>query len=339
MIYRLILIVLSIIHLDNAYANKNGSRIKDLMTIKGVRSNPLIGYGIVTGLNGTGDSKGEITNTTIKQLLKKMGLNLKQEINSQNLAAVIVTAELPPFSKQGSKLNVKVSSIGNAKSLAGGNLIITPIKGGDGKIYAIASGAISIGGLDQGSKFPTVGLIPNGATVEKELATTFDKKKNLRLNLKNPDFTTAARIEKTINDGLGGLYARAKDSTTVDLIIPPTYENRVVQLMAIVENFRVTHDTRAKVVINERTGTIVAGGEIVLKPVAISHGDLTIEIGGNAKQDNKKGKPSVYYMKNSASLKDFVNSLNSFGVQPDDIISIFQALEKNGSLVGEIELI
>ena len=334
-----LLVIISILSSCMALSAEQGSRIKDLVTIKGVRSNPLIGYGIVTGLNGTGDSKGEITNKTIKQLLKKMGLNLKQEVTSKNLAAVIVTSDLPPFAKQGSKLDIRVSSIGDASSLAGGNLLITPIKGGDGKIYAIASGALSIGGLEQGAAFPTVGLIPNGAIVEKEIVTSFSKKKNLRLNLKNPDFTTSARIEKVLNNGLGGLYARAKDSSTVDLIIPPVYENKVVQLMAVVENFRVHFDTKAKIVINERTGTIVAGGEIVLKPVAISHGDLTIEIGASPTNQDNKGKPTLYHMKNATTLQDFVNSLNSFGVQPDDIISIFQALEKNGSLVGDIELI
>jgi len=313
-------------------------RLKELVDVKGVRENPIIGYGLVIGLNGTGDGGGEIVDNSLRKMFQKLGLNPQNEISSKNVASVIVTARLKPFARMGQRIDVKVSSIGNAKSLAGGTLLVTPLKGGDGKVYAIASGSISVGGLTNGSKFPTSGLVTNGGTVEKELELNFDKKKSLRLSLKNPDFTTSARIEKVINQELGGKFANSKDSTTVDLIIPAHYQRKVVQLLAIVENFRVYTDSVAKIIINERTGTIVAGGDILLKPVAISHGDLTIEIGDDG--GGEKDKPNrFYFVDKKTSLNDLVKSLNAFGSTPEDLISIFQALKRNGALIGEIELI
>jgi len=309
------------------------TRIKELINIKGVRSNPLVGYGVVTGLNGTGDSKSEIANATFKKVFSKLGLNLTKEIDSKNIAVVLVSATLPEFSRAGKRINVKVSSIGDAKSLAGGNLIVTPLKGGDGKIYAIASGSISIGGMSA-KNGPTTGIINSGGIIEKEMRYNFSKKKNLRISLKKPDFTTAARIEKSLNEGLGGIYAKALDSNTIDLIVPPSYEGKIVQLVAIIENYRVIFDAKAKIVINERTGTIVAGGDVTLRPVAISHGELNISIG-----NQKDSGINILHMEQQTTLKEFVQGLNNFGVKPDDIISIFQALEKSGSLVGEIEFI
>jgi len=314
-------------------------RLKEIATVKGVRDNPIVGYGLVIGLNGTGDGGGEITNTSLKRMFQKLGLNPRSEISSKNVAAVIVTAKLPAFARQGQKLDVTISSIGDASSLAGGTLLVTPLKGGDGNVYAIANGAISIGGLKQGAKFATTGLVPQGAVVEREIAVNFDKKKSLRLSLKNPDFTTAARVERTINQELGGRYAAAKDATTVDLIIPVQYQRKVVQLMAIVENFKVFTDRSAKIVINERTGTIVAGGEFVLKPVAISHGDLSIEIKGQGDEGDNAKKGYLHYLDKKTTLNELVNSLNALGATPEDLISIFQALKRNGALVGEIELI
>ncbi|AYF45935.1 flagellar P-ring protein FlgI [Halobacteriovorax sp. BALOs_7] len=312
------------------------SRLKDLVDVKGVRKNPIVGYGLVVGLNGTGDGGGEITNTSLKRMFQKLGLNPQNEISSKNVAAVIVTAQLPSFSRVGQKIDVTISSIGDASSLAGGTLLITPLKGGDGNVYAVANGPISIGGLDKGKKFATTGLIPHGATVERELKLNFDKKKSLRLALKNPDFTTAARIEKTINQELGGKYAIAKDSNTVDIIIPIQYQRKIVQLLAIIENFRVHTDRIAKIIINERTGTIVAGGDIAVKPVAISHGGLNIQVNNQ----DKEGTPeNVKFVDKSTTLNELVKSLNALGATPEDLISIFQALKRNGALIGEIELI
>jgi flagellar P-ring protein precursor FlgI len=312
------------------------NRLKDLVSIKGVRENPLIGYGLVIGLNGTGDGGGEITNKSLKKMFQTLGLNPSGEVTSANVAAVIVTAKLPPFARTGQKLDVTISSIGDAKSLAGGTLLVTPLKGGDGKVYAVASGALSIGGLEQGKNFATSGAIPDGATVEQEVDLKFNSKKSLRLALNHPDFTTAARVVKTINKNLGGKFANASDSATVDVIIPPHYQRKVVNLVAILENYRVNQDSAAKIVINEKTGTIVAGGEITLSKVAISHGDLTIEVGGAG----GSGKPgSLYLIEKKTTLKELVEALNAIGTGPDDLISIFQTLKRNGALIADIEFI
>ncbi|OUR92855.1 flagellar biosynthesis protein FlgA [Halobacteriovorax marinus] len=330
-----VVLLLSILLSTNIFG---ASRLKDLLTLKGVRDNPIIGYGLVIGLNGTGDGGGEITNKSLKRMFQKLGLNPQSEITSKNVAAVIVTAKLPPFARQGQKIDITISSIGDANSLAGGTLLITPLKGGDGEVYAIASGPLSIGGLNKGRVFATTGTIPNGAIVENELQSDFDKKKSLRFALKNPDFTTAARIEKTINQELGGKYAIAKDATTVDLIIPFHYQRKVVQLVAIVENFKVNSDSKTKIVINERTGTIVAGGGVQISPVAISHGDLTIEVKGDG--EGKGDKPSsLYFVDKKTTLSDLVKSLNAFGATPEDLISIFKALKSNGALIGDLEFI
>ncbi len=326
-----------LVSLSSTFAMTQATRLKDIVDVKGVRENPIVGYGLVVGLNGTGDGGGEITNTSLQRMFQKLGLNPRNEISSKNVAAVIVTAKLPAFARVGQKVDISVSSIGDASSLAGGTLLVTPLKGGDGNVYAIASGGISIGGLKNGAKFATAGRIPSGGTIERELEVGFDKKTALRLSLKSPDFTTAARVERTINQELGGKYAIAKDATTVDLIIPAQYKRKVVQLMAIIENFKVHTDQVAKIVINERTGTIVAGGDVTLKPVAISHGDLTIEIGGEDGGEAKEG--SIKYFDQKTTLNDLVKSLNAFGAKPDDLISIFQTLKSNGALVGEIELL
>lgn len=313
----------------------NQSRLKDLVTVKGVRENPLIGYGLVIGLNGTGDGGGEITNTSLKKMFQTLGLNPQKEVTSKNVAAVIVTAKLPAFGRVGQRLDVTVSSIGDASSLAGGTLLVSPMKGGDGQIYAVASGPLSIGGLEKGKKLATTARIPDGGTIEKELEMAFNDKKAVRMALNNPDFTTAARIERTINQELGGKYATASDATTIDVIIPTYYEKKVVELIANIENMKVVADVQAKIVINERTGTLVAGGDIVLKKSAVSHGDLMVEIKGSEGSGNKY----VQMMEQSTTINDLVKALNALGTKPEDLISIFQALKHNGSLVAEIELI
>lgn len=313
------------------------SRLKDIVDVKGVRDNPLIGYGLVIGLNGTGDGGGEITNNSLKKMFQTLGLDPVQEVSSNNVAAVIVTAKLPPFGRIGQKLDVTISSIGDAKSLAGGTLLVTPLKGGDGQVYAVASGALSIGGLKAGAKFATSGSIPNGASIEKEVNIAFNEKESLRLSLKRPDFTTAARVVKIINENLGGKFASASDSATIDLIVPTHYKKKVVNLLAIIENYRVHQDTRSKIVINEKTGTIVAGGEIVLNKVAISHGDLVLQVGEAGDANAKPG--SLFLVEKKTTLKDLVSALNAIGTSPDDLISIFQALKQNGALIADLELI
>jgi flagellar P-ring protein precursor FlgI len=320
-------------------------RFKDLITIKGIRDNPIIGHGLVIGLNGTGDSPTEITNGSLKKMLQKLGLNPQQEVASKNVAAVVVSAKLPSFARLGQKIDVTISSIGDASSLAGGTLIVTPLKGGDDAIYAIAHGAVSVGGLDQGKKMGTTARIPLGATVEKELAGEFDRKKSLRLSLNHPDFTTAARMEKIINQELGGKFALAHDAATIDLMIPPHYDRNLVQLVAILENFKVDVDQSAKIVINERTGTIVAGGDVVLKPVAITHGNLTVEIAAPEKADGKDAKEenftrsNMLYLPEENTLESVVQGLRQLGASNQDLISILQALKNEGSLIGELEII
>ncbi len=314
----------------------NSSRLKDLVTVKGVRENPLVGYGLVIGLNGTGDGGGEITNTSLKKMFQTLGLNPQKEVTSKNVAAVIVTAKLPAFGRLGQKMDVTISSIGDASSLAGGTLLVTPLKGGDGQIYAVASGAISIGGLDKGKKMATTGRIPDGGIIEKELELAFNDKKAIRMALNNPDFTTAARVERTINQELGGKYATAADATTIDVIIPTYYERKVVELIANIENYKVIADVSAKIVINERTGTLVAGGDIVLKKAAVSHRDMVLEVKGG---DEGSGKRSIQALEQSTTINDLVKALNALGTSPEDLISIFQALKQNGSLLADIELI
>ena len=311
----------------------SSSRIKDLVSVKGVRENPLIGYGLVIGLNGTGDGGGEITNTSLKKMFQTLGLNPQKEVTSKNVAAVIVTAKLPPFGRLGQKLDITVSSIGDASSLAGGTLLVTPLKGGDGQIYAMAHGPLSIGGTEKGKKFATTARIPDGGIVEKELELSFNDKKAIRLALNNPDFTTAARVERTINQELGGKYATASDSTTVDVIIPHYYERKVVELLANIENYKVIADVSAKIVINERTGTLVAGGDIVLKKSAISHKDMVLEV------KEGQGTGVIAAFPQTTTINDLVKALNALGTTPEDLISIFQALKQNGSLLAEIELI
>lgn len=312
------------------------NRIKDIVNIKGVRDNPLVGYGLVIGLRGTGDAGGEITNTSMKKMFQTLGLDPVQEVSSANVAAVIVTAKLPPFGRIGQKLDITISSIGDASSLAGGTLLVTPLKGGDGKVYAVASGAVSIGGLQNGQKFATTGSIPSGATIEKEVENSFASKKSLRLSLKRPDFTTAARVVRTVNENLGGKFASASDSATIDLIVPPNYQRNLVNLIAIVENYRVNQDQKAKIIINEKTGTIVAGGEISLTKVAISHGGLTLNVGKEAK--NAPQGP-LQIIDKKTTLNELVGALNAIGASTEDLISIFQTLKRNGALTAEIEFI
>lgn len=327
--------LLLFIFLFSSVVGANTSRLKDLVTIKGVRENPLIGYGLVIGLNGSGDGGGEITNTSLKKMFQTLGLNPQKEVTSKNVAAVIVTAKLPAFGRVGQRLDVTVSSIGDASSLAGGTLLVTPLKAGDGQVYAVANGPLSIGGLEKGKKMATTARIPEGGTIEKEVEVSFNEKKAIRLSLNQPDFTTAARVERTINQELGGKYATAGDATTIDVIIPTFYEKKVVELVANIENFKVVADTQAKIVINERTGTLVAGGDIVLKKSAISHGDLSVEIKGS----EGSGTKYVQMVEQTTTINDLVKALNALGTKPEDLISIFQALKQNGSLLAEIELI
>ena len=318
----------------------HAARLKDIATIKGVRENILIGYGVVVGLKGSGDSSTDITSQSLIRLFTKLGLDVQSNVNvkSKNAAAVIVTAKLPPFARSGNKLDITVSSIGDASSLEGGVLLVTPLRAGDQNIYAVAQGSVSIGGVADGTtkNFPTTGRVISGATIEKDIDVNFSGKKSFRLALQNADFTTAARTAVTINGELGGKYATARDSGTIDVIVPFQYEGNSVELIALLENVNIHEDSKAKVVLNERTGTIVMGSLVSLDPVAIAHGDLAIEVKGAPKGT----KPDRFTeIKTSATVSDLVKILNTLGVQPKDLTAIFQTLKQVGALKADLEIL
>jgi flagellar P-ring protein precursor FlgI len=365
-----LLALASVVHVRTAEA----SRLKDIASIKGVRENQLLGYGLVVGLKGTGDSKKEFTGMSMTQMLRQMGVDVKTEqMESKNVAAVVVTANLPPFARVGQKIDVTISSIGDAKSLGGGTLLLTPLRGGDKAVYVVAQGALSVGGYSaegggssSSKNHPTVGSIPNGGMVEKEVNFDFSNRSSLRLALHNADFTTAARVAKSINVELGGLYARARDSSTIDLIVPYDYEGGVVELIAQIERVNVTPDNVAKVIVNEKTGTIVVGDTVRISTVAIAHGNLTLEVKNkdvttetvdlaaskNPADPQQKTTEVVkettltineagdklLNVQQGATLGDLIKALNALGVTPRDLIAIMQSLKAQGALQAELEI-
>jgi flagellar P-ring protein FlgI len=284
-----------------------GARIKDIASFKGMRVNQLLGYGLVVGLNGTGDgSNTEFTVRSIANMLEKMGIHLERErvnqINVKNIAAVMVTAALPPFSRIGSRVDVLVSSLGDAKSLLGGTLLLTPLKGVDQQIYGLAQGPVVTGGfaVSGGSgttvqkNHPTVGMISRGGTVEKEVPVVLDGKRELTLCLFNPDFTTAGKVKQAINRLLGGDHARCLDSATLQISIPESGRRNVAEWIASIESLEVSPDMVAKVILNEKTGTVVMGENVRLSTVAVAHGSLNIQIKEslNVSQPNEFSPPS-----------------------------------------------
>jgi flagellar P-ring protein precursor FlgI len=315
------------------------ARLKDIAEIKGVRENILIGYGIVVGLKGSGDSSVDVTGQSLSRLFGKLGLDVQANANvkSKNAAAVIVTAKLPPFARVGNKIDITVSSIGDASSLEGGVLLVTPLRAGDQSVYAVAQGPVSLGGIADGSSknFPTVGRVIAGATIEKDLDSNFSAKKNFRLSLHHGDFTTAARVVSLINGELGGKFASARDSATIDVVVPFNYDGNSVEMLALIENINVNVDSSAKVVLNERTGTVVMGDHITISPVAISHGDLAIEIKGTGKSVTRE---RLAELKSGSSVSDLVKALNTLGVQPKDLTAIFQTLKAVGALQADLEI-
>jgi flagellar P-ring protein FlgI len=324
----------------------SAAKLKDIATVKGVRENILIGYGIVVGLKGTGDSSTDVTAQSLSRLFGKLGLDVQNNaaVKSKNAAAVIVTAKLPAFARVGNSIDVTVSSIGDASSLEGGTLLVTPLRAGDQNIYAVAQGAVSTGTIADGSGkvFPTVGRVVSGASIEKDVDSNFAAKKNFRLSLHNPDFTTAARVATTINGELGGTFASARDSATIDLVVPFNYDGNSVELMAMLENLNVNVESRAKVVLNERTGTVVMGSQVTLSPVAISHGDLSIEVKDPAAPKGSTAGPGkrerLAEIKSGSNVSDLVKALNSLGVTPKDLTAIFQTLKEVGALQADLEI-
>jgi flagellar P-ring protein precursor FlgI len=344
-------------------------RIKDMASIKGVRGNQLMGYGLVVGLKGTGD-KQQVTFTmqALANLAERMG-GVKVPSNTlrvQNVASVLVTSTLPPFARVGSRIDVTISSIGDCQSLLGGTLLITPLKGADNELYALAQGPLVVGGFSAGGaagggqqkNHPTVGRIAGGATVERELPGSFQERQTLTLALGVPDFTTAGRVAQAINQHLGGGFAKAADSGTVLLATPPAFKGRMVELVAEIEPLEVTPDLVAKVILDERTGTVVMGENVKLVRLAVAHGNLSITIKeyqdvsqpqpfgeGETKVtretdvEAKEEEQRLVLVPEGVTIGDVVRALNAIGVTPRDLISVFQAIKASGALQAELEVI
>lgn len=317
--------------------NATAARLKDVASIRGVRENQLIGYGLVVGLKGTGDSNAEFTSKSFGRLIEKLGVQLdKKDLTSKNVAAVIITASLPPFAKAGNPLDITVSAVGDSSSLVGGTLLQAPLRAGNDEIFAVAQGAISVLG-DGKDVHTTVGRIPNGAMIERDIQADFANRKMYRMTLHNPDFTTAARTILTINKELGGQYASAKDAGTIDIITPSAYENKGVELMATIEAIEINPDQKARVIINEKTGTIVIGEKVKISRVGLSHGNITLKV---VDEKTKKLTPiddKVALLDTGANVGDLVQALNKLGVTPKDLISILQSIKAAGALHGELE--
>jgi flagellar P-ring protein precursor FlgI len=313
------------------------ARLKDVVNIRGVRSNQLVGYGVVVGLAGTGDSKSEFTNKSIERMLDRLGVKVQgKDVSTKSVAAVIVTASLPPFARSGNKLDVTISTLGDASSLKGGTLIQTPLRAADQQVYAVAQGSLVVGFSGAGVH-ETSARLPNGGLIERDIGQEFASRKMFRLTLHNPDFTTAARVVKVINRELAGKYSTALDAGTIDVISPPAFEGKGVELIAMIESLDIHPDQAARVVVNEKTGTVVVGTGVKISRVAISHGDLTVKVGGEG--GNKKDGDRIMVMEESTSVGDVVKAMNRLGVSPKDLITILQSIKAAGALHGDLEIL
>jgi flagellar P-ring protein FlgI len=344
-------------------------KLRDLVSVEGVRSNQLVGYGLVVGLQSTGDTlrNSQFTQQSLSAMLERMGVNVNGlQMQTRNTAAVVVTATLPAFARQGSPVDVTVSSLGDAKSLVGGTLMVTPLMGADGEVYAVAQGPLVVGGfiaagaaqvIKQGVQ--TAARIPGGATVEREVQNVLDDMTSIRLALRSPDFTTASRIEGAINARLGDGTAVATDLGTVDLKVPPSYSHRVTELLAQVEEIEVKPDLPARIVIDEKSGTIVVGAEVKLDPVAITHGNLivrvtetpvvsqpapfsngqTVVVPETHIDVNDQSGRQLRMLPRTVTLQQLVDGLNALGLGPRDLIQVLNALRASGALHAELQFI
>lgn len=346
----------------------NATRIKDIASFDGVRENQLVGYGLVVGLNGTGDAdQTKFQTQSLVNMLERMGITINRaDVKVKNVAAVMVTATLPPFSKQGTKIDALVSSLGDAKSIAGGTLVMTPLKGADGQVYAVAQGGVITNSFSYGGQassaqknHPTAGRIPDGALVERELPNVLAERTQLRLNLQKPDFTTAARIAATVNEKFKAQVASSSDPGSVMIGIPAGYQGRTVEFVAELERLDVRPDTVARVVMNERTGTIVMGENVRISSVAVSHGNLTLLIretpqvsqpaplspGGETKVvprtelKVKEETGGLALVREGATIGEVIKALNAMGVTPRDLIGIMQSIKAAGALQAELVII
>ncbi|MFN8829882.1 MAG: flagellar basal body P-ring protein FlgI [Labrys sp. (in: a-proteobacteria)] len=365
LIQRLLPVLLLLPLAQPAQAN---SRIKDLIDVEGIRENQLVGYGLVVGLNGTGDTlnNAAFTRQSLVAMLERLGVNTRgSNLRTGNIAAVMVTANLQPFATQGTRMDVTVSALGDAKSLQGGTLLVTPLMGADGEVYAVAQGSVAIAGFQADGAaakvvrgVPTVGRIANGALVEREIAFEFNKLSMLRLALRNPDFTTAKRIAGAINEFIGAPVAEPTNPGTVGIKVPEKYGGNIVQLLTEIEQLRVDPDQPAKVVVDEQSGIIVMGRDVRVSEVAIAQGNLTITITETPQVampapltqappvvvprtgitvDDQSGR-RLATLKPGVTLRELVDGLNALGVGPRDLIAILQAIKAAGALQAEIEV-
>ncbi len=343
------------------------TRIKDIVDIEGVRENVLIGYGLVVGLNGTGDklNNSPFTEQSLIAMLERMGVNVRgQNLNTGNVAAVMVTATMPPFQTQGSRIDVTVSTLGDAKNLQGGTLLVTPLMGADGEVYGVAQGPVAISGFSASGEgqtvtqnTPTRGRIASGATIEREIKFDLNDLPQIRLALKNPDFTTARRIARAINGFTSANMATASNDATITLKKSAGYPGTLVDLITDIEQLPVEPDQVARVVIDENSGTIVMGSDVRVSTVAIAQGNLTIKVNETPQVsqpnpfaekgetvtvprtdiDVNTGKDAkLAILESSVTLQDLVTGLNKLGVGPRDIITILQAIKAAGALQAEI---
>ena len=345
------------------------ARIKDLADIEGVRENMLIGYGLVVGLDGTGDRirNTPFTRESLVSMLERLGVNIRSELlDTENIAAVMVTARLPAFSTQGANIDVSVSALGDAQSLRGGTLLVTPLYGADGEAYAIAQGPVAVSGFSVRGQaasltngVPTNGRIANGAVVEREIAFDLAGREEIRLALRNPDFTTARRMGAAVNATLGAGSARVLDPGTVLLRRPADYDGDMISLIADIETIEIAADRVAKIVIDEAAGVVVMGNDVRVSTVAIAQGSLTISVGETPQVSQpapfSRGGETVIVprtrvsanetdselriVEESVRLSDLVDGLNALGVTPRDLIAILQAIKAAGALQADIEVI
>jgi len=360
----LIALILAVMVLAPAPAQ--AVRLKDIATFGGVRNNDLVGYGLVVGLSGTGDksSGSQFTIQSMVSMLDRMGVAVDEaQLKPKNVAAVMVTAKMPVSSKPGSRLDVTVSSLGNAQSLLGGILLLTPLRGVDGNVYALAQGALALGGVSIAGaaasaqkNVATVGSIPNGATVERGVPFKFNNQDSLTLHMNVADFSTTMSVVNIINETLGQDFARAEDVSTVNLRVPQEFQGNLVPLMASLENLEVSPDAPARVVVDEKTGTVVLGRNVRLSKVAVAHGNLQIVI----QESTDVSQPEAFsggqtvaspstelgvqeenrrlVMMEGATLQELIDGLNSIGATPRDLISILKTLKTAGALHADLEV-
>jgi len=352
--------------LADAYAAT--ARIKDIVDIEGIRDNQLVGYGLVVGLNGTGDSlnNSPFTKQSLQAMLERLGVNTRGEnMRTANVAAVMVTANLPAFSTQGSRLDVNVSALGDASSLQGGTLLVTPLLGADGEVYAIAQGSVTINGFKAAgdsamviSGVPTTGRISSGGLIEREIGFQLGAQRSLRLALRNPDLTTARRIALSINDFIGSPAATPEDPATIRIHLPHGFNGNIVDLLTDIEQLVVETDQPAKIVIDENSGIIVMGQDVrvstvavaqsnltvtiaesptVVQPAPLSLGETTIEPRTDLAVQTTDSRLAV--VPETVTLQELVDGLNALGINPRDLIAILQAIKASGALQAEIEVL